>query len=164
MKASYLFACFLMILFAIGVSHRTLASDRPSVVHSRQANKRATTSSSAQSHEALVKRGEYLVTEVARCQYCHTPRDDNGNFVRSRWLQGAPVWITPPRGTKEQWAAHAPNIAGLPLTNEQALDVLERGVGTNGLPILPPMHRFHLHHEDALAVIAYLRSLPRGNR
>lgn len=164
MKASYLFASFLLILFATGVSPRTHASDEPSAVPSRQATKQASASSSAESQQALVKHGEYLVTEVARCQYCHTPRDDNGNFIRARWLQGAPVWITPPRGAKEQWASHAPNIAGLPLTNEQALDVLERGVGTNGLPILPPMHRFHLHHEDALAVIAYLRSLPRGNR
>lgn len=163
MKASYVFACFLLILFAIGVSPRAQASDQPSTAPSRQANKQAKTNSSAESDQALVKRGEYLVTEVARCQYCHTPRDADGNFIRSRWLQGAAVWIIPPHGTKGQWAAHAPNIAGLPLTNEQALDVLERGVGTNNLPVLPPMHRFHLHHEDALAVIAYLRSLPRGH-
>ena len=163
MKATHRFTCFLLILFLLGVTQSINASPEPPKASSRAAKTQTETKSNSArtSKEALIDRGRYLATEVARCQYCHTPRLPNGDFDRRHWLQGAPVWIVPPQGAKEQWAAHAPDIAGLPLSNEQALDVLERGVGTNGLPILPPMHRFHLHHEDALAIIAYLRSLPR---
>jgi hypothetical protein len=37
-----------------------------------------------------VKRGQYLVEEVAKCPECHTPRDKNNQLDRDRWLQGAP--------------------------------------------------------------------------
>jgi len=108
--------------------------------------------------EALVARGRYLVEELARCADCHTPRDSSGALDRSAWLRGAPVWIMPVR-TKEAWAMRAPSLAGLPYSDQQAQDILERGIGTNGNAIQPPMHAYHLHHEDAISIIAYLRSL-----
>src|SRR5678815_5053289 len=33
---------------------------------------------------ANVERGKYLVEEIARCQECHTPRTETGEFDRSR--------------------------------------------------------------------------------
>ena len=166
MKATYSFRFFLLIVFAVGVTQAVNASPQSSDASSSPAQKQpqAKADSSAASKEALIERGKYLVTEVARCQYCHTPRDANGEFDRSRWLQGAPVWIIPAGGPKPGWAVRAPEIAGLPFSDEQALDVLEKGVATTGQPVLPPMHRYHLKHEDALAIIAYLRSLPRPAR
>lgn len=108
--------------------------------------------------EDEIAQGRYLVEEVARCSDCHTPRDSNGVLDRSRWLQGAPIWIMPTQ-SKEIWATHAPNLANFPYSDQQAQDILERGIGANGISIQAPMHAYHLHHADALAIIAYLRSL-----
>ena len=114
--------------------------------------------SSATSKESEIERGRYLVEEVARCPDCHTPRESNGALDRSKWLQGAPIWIMPSQ-SKDAWATHAPALAGFPYNDQQGQDILERGIGTNGNPIQPPMHSYHLHHDDAAAIIAYLRSL-----
>jgi mono/diheme cytochrome c family protein len=119
--------------------------------------------SPVRSKQSEIARGRYLVEEVARCPDCHTPRDSNGTLDRSRWLQGAPIWIMPTQ-SKEAWATHAPNLASFPYDDQQAQDILERGIGANGIPIQPPMHAYHLHHADATAIIAYLRSLSRANR
>lgn len=108
-------------------------------------------------HEEIA-RGRYLVVEVARCPDCHTPRDSEGKLDMSRWLQGSPIWIMPVQ-SKQVWSAHAPALAHFPYSDQQGQDILERGIGTNGNPIQPPMHAYHLRHEDAMAIIAYLRSL-----
>lgn len=107
-----------------------------------------------------VQRGRYLVEDVAKCAECHTPRDAQDQLDRERWLQGARVWITPVHPTAN-WAEYAPALAGFAAyTDEDAANVLERGIGTNGKAIRPPMHIYHMSHEDAAAVVAYLRSLP----
>lgn len=106
-----------------------------------------------------MERGRYLVEQVARCPDCHTPRDSNGELDRSKWLQGASIWILPAQ-TKRAWGARAPALAGFVYSDQQGQDVLEKGLGTNGIPIQPPMHAYNLHHEDAVAIIMYLRSLP----
>lgn len=106
-----------------------------------------------------VDRGRYLVEQVAMCGECHTPRDSDGNIDRSRWLAGATIWIKPVHNMNN-WAEWAPRLAGLPsFTDDQAEQVLEKGIGPNGAPIRPPMHIYHMSHADAIAIIAYLRSL-----
>ena len=112
------------------------------------------------SKEVEIARGRYLVEEVARCPDCHTPRDSTGAVDRSRWLQGAPIWIMPVK-SKQDWAMSAPSLINFSYSDEQAFGILEKGLGTNGIPIQRPMHIYHLHHEDAVAIIAYLRSLSR---
>jgi hypothetical protein len=69
-----------------------------------------------------------------------------------------------PTQSKEAWAMHAPALASFPYGDQQAQDILERGIGANGIPIQPPMHDYHLHHADAMAIITYLRSLSQANR
>ena len=104
--------------------------------------------------------GRYLVEEVAKCSECHTPRDADMQLERSQWLQGAPIWIQPSRHI-ENWAQFAPSLAGLPgYSDEQMERVLEMGLAANGRAIQPPMHIYHLNHDDAQAIVAYLRSLP----
>lgn len=111
-------------------------------------------------HSSSVARGKYLVTEVAKCQECHTPRDSQGNEDDSRWLQGSPIWIMPVHPTNN-WAMNAPPIAGfLGYTDQDGYKIFEQGIGPNGIAIRPPMHIYHMNHEDAVAIIAYLRSLP----
>lgn len=113
--------------------------------------------------EGQVDRGRYLVEQVAQCGECHSPRDANGNPDHSRWLQGAPVWIMPVR-TDTNWAERVPAIAGtLGYTDDQLQKILEQGIGPNGLPLRRPMHQYHLKHDDTVAIIAYLKSLPTGS-
>jgi len=109
-----------------------------------------------------VERGKYLVEEVARCPECHTPRDDNGGLKSAAWLRGASIWIQPVQHIAN-WADSAPPLAGLPsLSDTQMETVLEKGTGPQGETLRPPMHTYHLHPADAKAIIAYLKSLPRG--
>jgi len=111
-------------------------------------------------NQGSVERGRYLVEDVAMCGECHTPRDSRGNLDRSRWLQGAPIWIVPVH-PDTNWANRAPALAGFEgFTDEQGEQILEKGIGPNGLPIQEPMHIYHMSHEDAMAIISYLKSLP----
>jgi mono/diheme cytochrome c family protein len=125
-----------------------------------QAQKAAPAPKAAASASSPVARGKYIVTEVAKCQECHTPRDAEGNEDDSRWLQGSPIWIMPVHHTNN-WGMNAPAIAGfLGFTDQDGYKIFEQGIGPNGIAIRPPMHIYHMNHEDAVAVIAYLRSLP----
>ena len=109
-----------------------------------------------------IERGRYLVEEVAKCAECHTPRGAQGQLEHEAWLQGAPIWIMPVRPIAN-WADRAPALAGLPsLTEQEAELVLEQGIGPEGERLRPPMHIYHMNHEDAHAVVAYLRSLPEA--
>ncbi len=111
-----------------------------------------------------IARGKYLVEEVAKCSECHTPRDGQGQLDASRWLQGAPTWISPVHPTPN-WAYRAPALAGFPAyTDADAVNILEKGKGPNGADVRPPMHIYHMKHEDVLAIVAYLRSLPVSPR
>ncbi|HUL34397.1 MAG TPA: cytochrome C [Candidatus Eisenbacteria bacterium] len=109
-----------------------------------------------------VERGRYLVEDVAMCGECHTPRDSRGQLEMNEWLQGSPIWIVPVK-QDANWAQRAPAIAGLPgLTDEEVERVLERGIGPEGETLRRPMHIYHMTHEDAKAIVAYLNSLPRA--
>ncbi|HEX5398102.1 MAG TPA: c-type cytochrome [Verrucomicrobiae bacterium] len=108
--------------------------------------------------DAQIQRGRYLVENVAMCADCHTPRDDKGQFDRSQWLQGNLLEFKP--DDKKPWAAVAVPIKGLPgFTEEQAVKFLETGIDASGKTAMRPMPQFRLNHEDAVAVVAYLRSL-----
>jgi mono/diheme cytochrome c family protein len=120
-----------------------------SMVHAKQ----------AQTSSAAIARGKYLVEDVARCWECHTPVKDDGSWDRNQWLRGGRVFIRPvvPNGN---WAERAPGIAGFPgFTEEQGEHILEKGEAPDGRALQPPMHTYHLNHADAVAIIAYLKSL-----
>jgi mono/diheme cytochrome c family protein len=108
--------------------------------------------------DAQLQRGKYLVENVAMCADCHTPRDDKGQFDRSQWLQGNLLDFKPDHPMP--FAAVAPPIAGLPgFTDEKAVKFLETGIDAAGKPAMAPMPQFRFNHDDAVAVVAYLRSL-----
>jgi mono/diheme cytochrome c family protein len=155
MNSNRRLAICLTILFVIIASAALIAS-RPASV--RAAQKPANAVASAP--QGAVEHGRYIVEDVAMCEECHTPRDANGNLDESRKLQGAPIWIQPVRPTTG-WANRAPGLSGfVGFTDAQGEDILERGIGPNGLAIQPPMHVYHMNQADAQAVMAYLRSLP----
>ena len=111
--------------------------------------------------DAQIQRGKYLVENVAMCADCHTPRDDKGQFDRTHWLQGNVLDIKPDHPMPlVPFAAVALPIAGLPgFTDEKAVKFLETGIDLTGKPAMWPMPQFRFNHDDAVAVVAYLRSL-----
>lgn len=110
---------------------------------------------------AQIEHGRYLVECVGMCGNCHSPRNGKGEFDRLQWLQGELINFKPDR--PRPFAAIAPPIAGLPgyATDAAAVKFLETGTNTAGKLAMEPMPQFRFNHEDALAVVAYLRSLKK---
>jgi mono/diheme cytochrome c family protein len=114
--------------------------------------------------DAAVQRGKYLVDEVARCQTCHTPRMmGGGQLIRSQWLKGSTLDFVPVNETAN-WHAKTPDITSTsPLWTrwgeEGLVKFLETGRNPRGNSADPPMPAYNLTHEDAVAVVAYLKSL-----
>ncbi len=157
MKPSYRWVVGLAILLAAAVGASLLFSRE---IHAQAPSKAAKASTAAPATQSQIEHGRYLVEDVGMCEECHTPRDDSGNLDESRRLQGAAIWITPVHPTTN-WAMRAPALAGFPgFSDAQGEQILENGIGPNGLAIQPPMHIYHMTPADAQAVIAYLRSLP----
>lgn len=122
---------------------------------------RAKTVSAPRGKQTLVERGRYIAEDLAVCSECHTPRDAQGGLDRSKWLEGAPLWLQPARPT-EDWPILAPRIAGNPPgTDAEMIKLLTTGIWRDGKPLRPPMPQFRMSVEDAKAVVAYLKSLSR---
>jgi mono/diheme cytochrome c family protein len=106
-----------------------------------------------------LERGRYLVQQVGLCGDCHTPRDEKGQPVEGKYLQGAPIMLKP-TVSMPSWGGFAPPIAGLPgFTDTQAVTFLTTGKDASGKFSAPPMPPYRFSEKDAAAVIAYLRSL-----
>jgi hypothetical protein len=107
-----------------------------------------------------IERGRYIVSAVARCNDCHTPRDQRGNPNEARLLMGAPVPYLPARPTQD-WPTMCPRIGGTPPgTDQQMITLLTTGVWKDGGHLRAPMPQFRMTREDAEAVLAFLKSLP----
>lgn len=129
-----------------------------------QRSKQASESAKPKTNESLVARGKYIVEGVAMCGMCHTPRDSAGNLHRSRWLEGASVWLQPAKPV-EDWPQRAPRLAGSPPGSDaELITLLTTGIWRDGNPLRPPMPQFRMSREDAESVVAYLRSLNPGPR
>jgi mono/diheme cytochrome c family protein len=110
-------------------------------------------------NEGAATRGEYLVNKVAVCSQCHTPRNSTGAPDRSKWLEGAPLWLTSAEPV-ENWPLQAPRIAGaLPGTDAEMVKLLTTGIWKTGTYLRPPMPQFRMSPEDAESVVAYLKSV-----
>lgn len=110
-------------------------------------------------NEGRIARGKYIVEGMAVCGQCHTPRNSQGELDRTRWLEGAPLWLQP-SAPSTNWPITAPRIAGSPPGSDaDMVTLLTTGVWQNGQRLRPPMPVFHMSTEDAEAVVAYLRSL-----
>jgi mono/diheme cytochrome c family protein len=112
---------------------------------------------------ANVERGKYLVEQVARCQECHTSKVD-GAFDRTKWLKGAQLEVAP-KGQIQGWHAAAPNITSTSALwqrwgDDGMVKFLETATNPRGGKAGPPMPAYTLSHDDAVAIVAYLKSLP----
>jgi mono/diheme cytochrome c family protein len=108
---------------------------------------------------AQINRGQYLVERVALCADCHTARNWRGKQDRERWLEGARLDFKPAKIMP--WAAVAPAIAGLPTfaADEPAVKYFQTGLNRDDKRSSPPMPQYRLDPDDAMAVVAYLRTL-----
>jgi mono/diheme cytochrome c family protein len=109
--------------------------------------------------KSLIERGRYIVESVAMCERCHTRRDEQGNPDRANWLMGGPVQ-TRPTYSDPKWALVEPRLAGTPPgTDADFIKLMTTGISRTGSPPNPPMPPFRMTREDAMAVLAYLKSL-----
>lgn len=118
---------------------------------------------SAQQPRDPVAWGKYLVEEVGKCQDCHTPKLEGGEFDRTKWLKGAVLDFAPLQPVKG-WHKTSPDVTpGGKLWakwGEAALlKYLQTGLTPSNKPAEPPMPAYKLRPEDAEAVVAYLKTL-----
>ena len=137
--------------FIIGGPHLTSAQE------TKQSHEVAKTTGNAK----LIARGKYIVEGTSMCNDCHTPRDDKGELIPSKALQGAQLGVQPIHPMP--WADTAPSIAGLPAnyTPAQMVTFLQTGKRPDGSMTRPPMPPYRFSHADAMSVTAYLRSLKK---
>jgi mono/diheme cytochrome c family protein len=118
----------------------------------------------AYAQSSHVKRGLYLVN-IAGCNDCHTPGSFFGKRDVSRTLGGSDVGFAIPG----MGVFVGPNLTpdketGLgSWTNEQIVTAIRTGKRPDGrmlAPIMPYNDFANLTKEDALAIAAYLKSLP----
>src|SRR5258708_6492124 len=117
----------------------------------------------ADSKQALIDRGKYLVEEVAKCQMCHTPKLDSGEMDKSKWLKGAVLDFQPMKEVTG-WHKTSPDLTpGSRLWSRWGegaiLKYLTTGLAVNGKPADPPMPAYKFSANDAEAVLEYLKSL-----
>ena len=119
---------------------------------------------SARSADPQVERGKYLVA-IGGCTDCHTPGHFLGHPDLTRYLGGSDVGF----GIPERGVFVAPNLTadketGLgSWTEQQIVTAITTGVRPDGrilAPIMPWQGLSHLTKSDALAIAAFLKSLP----
>src|SRR5580704_6467618 len=103
--------------------------------------------------DAKVERGRYLVEEVARCQECHTPKMENGEFNRSQWLKGATL-IGVPSTPVPDWHQKSPDITSTSTLwqrwgQDGMATFLETAKNPRGGKAGLPMPAYNLKPEDA---------------
>jgi len=135
------------VLFMAMISGVSLAADAPHA---------------AAGSYTKIARGKYLVEQVGLCGDCHTPRDQRGGAIAAKNLQGAPIGFKP-IAPVPVWADKAPAIAGMPGWDDAAaIRFLMTGIAYNDLPARPPMPPYRFNRQDAEAILAYLRSVPKS--
>jgi mono/diheme cytochrome c family protein len=124
----------------------------------------STPSGGAVAAETQAQRGKYLVS-ILPCTDCHTPGTFLGKPDMARYLGGSEVGFEVPG----LGIFYGPNITpddetGLgKWTKEQIATAITEGKRPDGRILAPPMpvESFkNLKHSDALAIAAYLKTLP----
>ena len=116
-------------------------------------------------------RGQELVDHLLLCGTCHTTLDNNNmpSTKPADYLAGGRKFTVNAGGDAGMITVYAPNLTpddatGLGTwTESQIADAIQVGVDSDGAPLWPtmPYQRFaNLTNEDAMAIAAYLKSLP----
>jgi mono/diheme cytochrome c family protein len=105
--------------------------------------------SAAHVASAVAERGRYLVGAAGQCSDCH------GDKLRGASLDFLAPDLPPIVQRK------APKIAGLPMfeNDAAAAHFLETGELPGGAHARPPMPKYRFDHNDAVAIVTYLKML-----
>ncbi len=115
----------------------------------------------------LVARGEYLVSHVAVCGDCHTPRNPDGSFDTSRLLAGVECFIDAVPDDANAGCLSTRNLTDheTGLANRSASEIKDmflkglRPDGTALHPVMPYYVLGNMRESDADAIVAYLRTV-----
>jgi mono/diheme cytochrome c family protein len=125
-----------LIALAVGAVFLVLTVCRAQLTLAQEVRqKQSQAASKARDEAKLIARGKYIVEGLAACGDCHTPRNQDGDIDRTKWLLGAPVFYA------------------------EIITLLTTATWRDGKAPRLPMPRFHMKREDAEAVVAYLKSL-----
>ncbi len=115
--------------------------------------------------ETSVERGEYLVT-IMGCTDCHTPGHFLGQPDINRFLGGSDVGFEIPGLGTFVGPNLTPDPTGLGAwTVEEIATALRTGLRPDGsqlAPAMPWMNYAALTDDDAIAIAAFLKTLPRS--
>ncbi len=108
--------------------------------------------------------GRYLVEEVAKCHECHTPKLENGDFDKSKWMKGAVMEYAPIKPI-ENWHKTSPDLTPSGRLwerwkEEGIRNYLLTGLTPRGTKAGPPMPTYKMKAADVEAILVYLKSLP----
>jgi mono/diheme cytochrome c family protein len=123
------------------------------------------------SMEDPVARGEYLVSHVAVCGDCHTPRNPDGSFNTGRLLAGVACFIDADPADANAGCLSTANLTDheTGLANRTAAEIKdmflsgERPDGTALHPFMPYWVFGNMRDSDADAIVAYLRTVDGVN-
>jgi mono/diheme cytochrome c family protein len=111
-----------------------------------------------------LERGKYLVEEVGRCQECHTPKTETGEFDQLRWLKGTTLIGVPSSPVADRHQKSPDITSTSALWTRWGQDgfskFLQTAKNPRGNKAGPPMPAYMLKADDADAIVAYLKSLP----
>jgi mono/diheme cytochrome c family protein len=113
------------------------------------------------SSASRLARGQYLVDHVSKCGDCHTPRDEKGQPITSKYLQGGDLGVQPV-APNPVFTRIVPDISAKGLTGWSVADLskgFQTGKRPNGEMFRPPMPAYTMRREDADAIALYLKSL-----
>ena len=112
-----------------------------------------------------IEMGRYLVEEVGKCQECHTPRLESGEFDRTKWLEGAVLNFAPIKPV-EGWHKTSPGLTPdgrlWDRWKEEGIrNFLITGLNPKGGKADAPMPTYKMKAADVDAIIAYLKTLKK---
>lgn len=107
-----------------------------------------------QAQSGLVSRGKELAEQVAKCQNCHTARTATGELDKRAWL----------KGVASDPSIYIPDITAegniwMQWGEKGMLQFLEKGTTPSGANPSVHMPVYKMRHDDAEAIVAYLKSL-----
>lgn len=113
------------------------------------------------------ERGRYLVSHVAACADCHSPRSPDGGFDPARWLSGVDCFIDAVPDDPNVGCLNTRNLTdhetGLRnRTDQEIKDMFLQGVRPDGKalhPMMPYAYFGNMRADDADAIVAYLRTV-----
>jgi mono/diheme cytochrome c family protein len=154
------------ILIALGVLVIGVVAGVPAYFYTVYPKVRPAPDMKAPDTPEAVARGRYLVEAMTGCRACHSPVDESrpGEFSQESLLFAGRVW---PPDAGFPGTIIAPNLTPDPdtgigrWTDGEVVRALREGVSRDGTPLFPLMNYQEYRHfpdEDALAIVAYLRT------